>query len=91
MSSYSNSSYSAPSEDDNNDGGQDTTPAAPIEEGVEQAAENPDAERGGEGNRVKHAEDDEENSLRHVEEGGEVIGRQNPDLPTENLTTPPTN
>lgn len=87
------SSYSSPSEDE--EGGQDTSAAAPIEDGVDQTqSDSPtdhNAERGGEGNQVKHGEVDDEDSLRHVDNEGEVIGRRNDDLPTENLTTPPTN
>jgi hypothetical protein len=78
-------------ENDGLDDGQDTSPAQPVEESVDQGQSVPDAERGGEGNQVKHAEDDEENSLRHVDDEGAVIGRRNPELPTENLTTPPAN
>lgn len=75
------------------DDGQDTTAATPIEDGIDQTqSDTPtDADRGGEGNQVKHGEADEENSLRHVEASGAVIGRRNNDLPTVNLTTPPTN
>jgi hypothetical protein len=80
MGEYSNSSYSAPFEGEDDD--QDTSAAKPIEEGVDQSQSDDPTENVGE-NQVKHAEEDEENSLRHVENDGEVIGRRNPDLPTE--------
>lgn len=93
MSSYSNSSYS--SDFDEDEGGQDTRAAAPIEETPDaELADDPTenvGERGGEDNEVKHAEEDEDNSLRHVDNAGAVIGRRNPDLPTENLSVPDAN
>lgn len=77
----------------NDNGGQDTSAAEPIEDGVDQTQsdEATDADRGGEGNRVKHGEVDDSDSLRHVDNEGEVIGRINPEIPRENLTVPPTN
>ena len=78
MSSYSNSSYSSPQDD-----GQDTRAAEPIEEGVDQNQADDPTDNVGE-IEVKHAETDDENSLRHnMSDEGSVIGRRNPDLPTE--------
>lgn len=37
------------------------------------------------------AASDDEDGFSHDDNTGEVIGRRNPDLPTENLTVPPTN
>jgi hypothetical protein len=89
MSSYSNSSYSSPNDGVDEDG-QDTSAAAPVEEGPDATQADDPTDNVGE-NEVKHAEVDEENSLRHVETDGEVIGRRNEELPTENLSVPDAN
>ena len=88
MGTYSNSSYSADPDED----GQDTSASAPIEESVDQTQSDDSTDNVGEDsdeNEVKHAEEDEDNSLRHIEDEGLVVGRRNNDLPTENLTIPP--
>jgi hypothetical protein len=53
MGEYSNSSYSAPFEGEDDD--QDTSAAKPIEEGVDQSQSDDPTENVGE-NQVKHAE-----------------------------------
>lgn len=78
MSGYSNSSYSIGGNEDDD---QDTSAAAPVEEGVDQTQADDAVDNVGE---VKHAEDDTEDSLRHnLSDDGAVIGRRNPDLPIE--------
>lgn len=60
---------------------QDTSAAKPVEESVDQTESDDPTENVGE---VKHAEADTDDSLRHnMSDEGEVIGRRNPNLPTE--------
>lgn len=78
MSSRSNSSNNT------KDDGQDTSAAAPVEDGVDQTQADDPTDNVGEDTEVKHAETDTEDSLRHnMSDDGAVIGRRNPDLPTE--------
>lgn len=76
MGKYDNSSTSS-SDDD-----QDTSASAPVEEGVDQSQADDGVDNVGQ--EVKHAEADTEDSLRHnLSDDGAVIGRRNPELPTE--------
>lgn len=84
MSSYSNSSYSSPQDND-----VDSSPAEPVEEGVDVTQSDDPTDNVGEGTSAD-ADELADDELKHVDDTGSVIGRRNPDLETENFSVPST-
>lgn len=77
MSSYSNSTYSAPQDDS-----VDATEPDRVEETPDSAQADDPTDNVGEGTSAD-ATDLHDDELKHVDDTGSVIGRRNPDLETE--------